>query len=600
MKQITTRLLKNTSFVVLGFVFSLAAVFGFMFLFFNESDATAPSLGDPSVDSRDLSTPTTSSTSTAFSLRSIEDIEQELKWKGPFHRTLTLHTFLSSASVKEHGDLFQLAENIRPITLRDEIRDTIVRRLSLLKPTEAISLIIQIPKSHRDALIETAFREMAFADLNQATALAKTLDPAQRQSALRGILRGSEDVPDDQLLEVATQLGDQQSAIDSIALAKIGAGIEDPDAMWTELLNEYGKNIGSLSHAQIQLLANVARVWIEESGLSGIQSVYSSLKTDDSRVVLLSNLLQELNQSSPQLVLEVAEWIKETDLEVLTEAFSDWAEMNPRIALEVAVALEVGKQNMRIQRSVMKSWIESNPNSVLEELSQLPVRLQNWSLQEALIAMTTRTPEIVPAWLEEVDDASSKDNIFVRLVSNWAEHDPKAALQWIQTDPYAQEKSPQMMVELMESLAQIDPSHALEFALDYQSDDSYPGLEAWVIIETTRVDVERGIAMLENARNQVTLEFATIGVGGALVRQGEIDRAVELSTNMSEELKGRYFSQLAVAWARADLESLLGQLDSLQSEEVRTSIVQELLLRHSLVQTFSTEQLNTLKNSLSE
>lgn len=465
----------------------------------------------------------------------------------------------------------------------------------------AVSLLEQIPDRRRDALLETAFMELAIADLDQALALAKSLDPTPHPSALRGILQGSERVSlDDGLREIGAQQGDVQAVTDRIALSRINSGVDVPFSKWVRLLKEYGNDIASLSQAQIQLLARVAKVWTEKSGMDALQPIFLTVPSDASRIALMSKLMQDLNEFSPELVLEVAEWIKVRDLEVLAEALADWAEMDPQIALEFAIEVESSEQRFRIQRSVISAWIQKDPNQILEELEQLPVRLQHWSRYEALREMTKTTPELVPAWLQGIDDASSKENIFVRLVSNWAEHDPHAALRWIQSDPYAQEKSPQMMDELMENLAQVDPSYALEVALDYPSDDSYPGLEATVIIETTRVDVERGIAMLKSARNQVTLEYAQIGVGIALVKQGEIDRAIALSANMSDEFQGRYFSELAVPWASADLESLLEQLDSLQSEEVRTSIVQELLLRNGLVQTLTTAQLNTLRNYLSE
>ena len=592
-------MLKNTSFVVLGFVFGFAALFGFVFFVFNDSNTRVSSFGETGVDDH---SPLTSSNSASAedSLADFSGIEQELKSKGPFHRTLTLHDFLSSASVKEHGELFQLAENIRPTTLRDEFQDAVVRRLSLLKPNEAISLIEQIPESRRDALIESAFMELAIADLDQATALAKSLDSTQRQSALRGILRGSNNFPNNRLLEIAAQLGDEESAIDSIALAKIGSDIDDPKAVWTELLSEYGNEIESLSQAQIQLLAHVATVWTEESGVTAIESIYSSLKSDGSRIALMSNLLQELNQSNPQLVLEAAGWLKDTDLQVLAEAFSDWAEINPQIALEVAMLVESSDQRFRIQRSVISGWFRSDPVSLLEALSQIPDSLRNWSKHEALLNMRLKTPELVPAWLHLIEDKTSREVVVGNLIRNWVEHDPLAVWQWMQTDDQATQLMPQFIGDILGNMAHVDSSSALELALKQPNHGWGFGLEAFVIAETTRVDVERGIAMLEHARNQKTLEEAQIRVGRVLVQQGEIDRVLELSTTVSEEFQQQFFNGLASTWASRDPESLLERLDSLPSEQIRSNMIRELLMINSFTNTLSTEQLNALKSSLSE
>ena len=598
--MIETPVLKNTVYVVLGFVFGVVAVFGFAFIFLNDSNARVSSLSESSVDARGLPLTSSNSTSTEDTLTDFSSIEQELKSNGPFVRTLTLHNFLYSASVKEHGNLFQLAENIRPTSLRNEIQDTIVRRLSLLEPKTAISLVENIPENRSGALIESAFTEMALADSDRATALALTLDTTQRQGALRGILRGSENVPHDRLLDIAAQLGDEESAIDSIALAKIGSDIDDPKAVWTELLSEYGNDIESLSQAQIQLLAHVATVWTQESGVTAIESVYSSLKDDNSRIALMSNLLQELNQSNPQLVLEAAGWLKDTDLQVLAEAFSDWAKKNPQIALEIAALVESSDQRFRIQRSVITGWFRSDPVSLLEALNQLPVSLRNWSKHEALLNMRLKTPELVPDWLHVIEDNTSREIVIGNLIRNWVEYDPLAVWQWIQTDDQATQLMPQFISEILGNMAHVDSSVALELALKQPNHGWGFGLEAFVIAETTRVDVERGIAMLEHARNQTTLEEAQIRVGRVLVAQGEIDRVMELSTTVSEKFQQQFFNGLASTWASRDPESLLERLDSLPSEQIRSNMIRELLMINSFTNTLSTEQLNKLKSSLSE
>ncbi|MYD46384.1 MAG: hypothetical protein F4W92_08540 [Gammaproteobacteria bacterium] len=598
--MIPTRLLKNTIFILVGFVFGLGAVLGFVFLVFNDSNAKVSSLGESNVDGRGLPVTLPNSTSSDGSPIDVSRIEQELKSKGPFHRTLTLHDFLHSASVDEHGDFFKLAENFRPTTLRDEIQDSVIRRLSLLNPIAAISSIEQIPETRRQTLIESAFMELAIADLDQAIALAHTIDTLQSESALRGILRGSENIPKDRLLEIAAQFGDEDSAIDSIALAKIGSDIDDPQATWTELLSEYGNKFESLSQAQIQLLAHVATVWTEESGVSAIESVYSSLKSDGSRIAIMSGLLQELNQSNPQLVLEAAGWIKETDLQVLAEAFADWAKTNPQIALEVAKVVESSDQRFRMQRSVISGWFRSDPISLLEALSQIPDSLQSWSKHEALLNMRSTTPELVPDWLHLLEDKISKEVVVGNLIRNWVEHDPVATWQWIQTDELATQLLPQFIGDILGNIAHVDSSFALELALKQPNHGWGFGVEAFVIAETTRVDVERGLAMLESARNQKTLEEAQIRVGVILVEQGEIDRVMELSATMSDEFQQTFFDGLASTWAIRDPKSLLEHLGSLPSEQIRSNMIRELLMINSFTNTLSTEQLNTLKSSLSE
>lgn len=598
--MIESRMLKNTSYVVLGFIFGLASVFGFVFIVFNDSSHKGRSSSDPNDNSHDFSTMSQNLTTSEGVLINVSNIEQELKSKGPFHRTLTLHNFLSSASPKKHSDLFQLAQKIRPSTLRDEIQNTVVQKLALLRPKTALSLIEQVPQGRRDALFETAFMEIALSDLDKAISLAKTLDTTQRPSALYGILLGSENVPHDRLRDIASQLGDEQIALDRIALSLVGAAVDDPSAMWTELLNEYGDNIESLSEAQIQLLVYVAKVWTEESGTSAIQSLYSSLSRDDSRIALVTNLLQELNQSNPQLVLEVAQWIKTTDLEVLAEAFAEWAKTNPLIALDVATAIELSGQHTRMQRSVIESWIRSDPNSLLEALNQLPESLQDWSQHEALLWMTNTTPELVPTWLQGVENEYSREIVIGNLIYDWVEHDPLRVWQWVHSDAQAKKLLPQFIDDILRNMAHVDSARALEIALEQPIQGPDVGLEALVIAETARVDAERAIAMLENARTQDTRKEAQIGIGVALVKQGEFERLMELSTTLPEEFRDQFFYGLSSTWVHNHPESLIEQLDSLPSQEVRMAMIRELLFVNQFTGALSKEQIDMLKNLQSE
>ena len=598
--MIDSRLFKNTSYMVLGFVFGLASAFGIAFIVFNDSPDQGRSPSDPSGNSRDFPTTSQHLMSSDGSLISISNIEQELKSKGPFHRRLTLHNFLSSATAKKHGDLFQLAENIRPSTLRDEIQDTVVQRLSLLKPKTAISLIEQVPQGRREALFETAFMELALSDRDKAISLAETLDSAQRPSALHGILLGSENVPHDRLREIAAQLGDEQAAIDRIAQSILGAGVDDPSNMWSELLNEYGYKIESLSEAQIQLLVHVAKVWTEESGTRAIQSLYSSLSSDDSRIALVTNLLQELNQSSPQLVLEVAQWIRETDIDVLAEAFAEWGSKNPLISFEAAMKIDTSEQSMRMQRSVINGWVSSDPNSLLEALDLLPESLQYTSQLRALLVMSRTTPELVPTWLSSVEDEHSIEIVTGNLIRGWVEHDPLRVWQWVRSDARAKKLIPEYIDEIVSNLAHVDSSLALDIALERPIFGSDIGLEALVIAETTSVDIERGIAMLENARNQATLEAAQSGVGITLVKQGEIDRVIELSTTLPKEFREQFFYDLSHTWAYEQPVSLLEHLDSMPSEEVKMAMVRQLLMANGFTQALSKEQVDMLKNLQSE
>ncbi len=596
-------LLSISGYISLGVAVGLLALSVFVLISF-DNEEFMPShqheYGLASVLPSDSPTGLPNSSDSPVSATDSSDIEQLLEFTSTFQRTLSLHILLAGASEEKLQDLFVLAESTRPSSFRNEIQDAIIRKLSILSPLRAIEQLNKVSSERRiGVLVEKIFEELSIEDLDNAVEHAISLDSLLRQGALRGILQGREGLSTTQLRKIAIQFGNEQFVIDEIARARVGNILDNPITEWNEVLDWYGNDIGSLSEDQFELLVYIAEISIEQNGTYTLDMIYSSLGNDDGRILLFSRLLKEFESSNPQSTLAMAQWLNVKDREVLSQAMANWTQSgSPQEALKTATKIESGDSRMRIQRSVLRAWIQSNPVSLLGYVDHIPVRLQEWSKHEALLTMTWMSPDLVPGFLENAESGLTIDIVIGNLARGWAESDPHSALKWVRSDPRVHERRTQLMPVILKSLAKDDPSLALSIALNEPLTDSQIGMEALVIGGATLADSEQGIAMLEKARNQETLEIAYIEVGSALVKKGEIDRAMELSTSASEDFQFDYFNGLALTWALSDPESMLDRLESMPSVEIRENLAQVLVLVNKNTSVLSTEQLNELARFL--
>ena len=531
-----------------------------------------------------------------------ESIDSVLKESGPFSRGLALHRFLSNATTAQIQRFFRQAEDFRPASLRDEIQEATIATLSLRNANEALTLLEDIPQTRRGTLISTVFSNLSNADLDEIVALAQTLPESDKQHAITGLLDGRMDLSASELLEIAQQLDNEQVLVDAIAQSRLLEDIDDPVALWDEVLDEYGNNLEVLSDVQVQLLVHIAENLIGQMGIDSISSVYSSIRDDDSRVLLLSRLFQAFEGENAQYVNDLAHWLKSKDREVLIRSLSLWAKIDPLTALNTAIALELDGSSAMIQRSVLSAWMRSDPISLLENIDNIPTQLQDWNLKDVLISVARTSPDLVPNWLHRIQDDVSLEIVTTNLAYIWGELDPNGALNWVRSYSPGTDRQFNLMRDVLTGTTRTDPDFALKAALQ---EPVWPGtnsgMEAGVIQEVAMTDPDKAIAMLAQTRNEETLNDARIGLGSVLLFNRELDRFVEFSGDLPEDVQHRYFSRHVIMWAHSNVEHLLEHLHDLPSEKIKIHVAEELKELHAINNSIlSSEQLDEIETYLND
>ena len=169
--------------------------------------------------------------------------------------------------------------------------------------------------------------------------------------------------------------------------------------------------------------------------------------------------------------------------------------------------------------------------------------------------------------------SSPKDTVWIkpkdRLIRNWVQSDPVAAVDWIVENPENKNIRPAMLSIALPRLVLVDPFRALEIALEQPFDYSLyigGGLESSLIetlAENGRFDEAR--AMLKDVREPLQRRsYYTLGL--KLLDFDKPDEVIGLIQDRPESEQFSYFSALTVPWLTTNPTQLVDYIDRLPSQ----------------------------------
>lgn len=532
----------------------------------------------------------------------MSEIFATLKDLPRFHQVAELHGTFKNTGALGLSRSFVEAHSEVPSFLRDEMQTIIVRRLASVDPREGLKLIEGTSDRKRELLLQELFGELSILSLEDAVSLALEVDHVEdRQAIVRGMIQARDDLSTEVLLQTAGRLGAERVALDLIATSQSEQAMQDPSGSMKTFFGTHGSDIDELSSAQFDLLNSIVRSWIDQSGRRALQEVWSLLRRDRDRIQVFSRLLDNTARQDPQMGQDIAEWLESTDRNVLAQSLAVWGASAPTDALDFVQSLNLGVAQQRMERSVVESWIQSDPIAVLASVDDVTGDLRTLAERDALREMTRTTPEAVPAWIDGISDEATKEIIVNSLVENWAQRDPRSALDWIMTnDSHVGPYRWNFLSTVLPILVEDEPQLALKIALEHPQTDSEIGLEALVIGGMATVDTDQAVAELSSARNQETREAAYIEIGKSLVTKGDTESVIELAEDMAREQQFRYYNGFAAQWALTNPDDLLQNLDRLPSRDIQLLLVRETLRIDSILGTLSPEQRTELNAYISE
>ncbi len=509
------------------------------------------------------------------------EVEKELRGKGGYERIAALHGLVLQSNAEELSKFFSDSEELTTREIQDELQQISIRKLSLLDPHKALSLIADFSQHRRKGFIELIYQEWTTLDIKKAVEHAKELSQSERGAALRGLVRARTDLAEKELREIGRDLDDEQLVVNTLASLQARFAVRRPNVVWEDTIARYGSNVMLMSESQVELLLSVAESWIEQGNeAEAIQMIFGSLSNDASRYRVIGQLMQSIVNEEPRRAFELAavtgERSRRVGVRVMDGVVKSWAANDGPVAFAAASDIEDSVAKSRYQRIVVLEWANADPLSLLEAKTGFPPHLQEFAQVEALKSLAGSSPMEAIEYIAEVTDERAKIAIARAVAVSMAGSDLRAAVQWLQlnTKPTIQDHQLALRsVMLREAVRVGDLQAAIEVALE-QSNATELG---WVIDATADIyGSERALAAMQHVSDPEALKSAYIGIGNAFIREGKSSQAIELVKEQPMEYQKSYFGRLAGWWAEYEPHDLFDKLDELPSDEIKTTLATSL------------------------
>ena len=594
MSSITTNRSRTTVLVVSGCVLGIAATLGVLFALNtmksnsnNASFSPKSSVADTNRGQDELSNPRAISSRTRESdLGLLEFLKLA---PSAFERTEALYSLLLSSDSNSLTELLEQSKNIGSESLQHATQTAIIRRFTTLDPELALATIENLSNDRHNPLIASVFYEWSQIDLDEAIAHAKTLEQSGKYAAMQGILESQHTLSNEEKEALALEL--------RIDLSEFEQGIfaESVADEWQKLVVDDQSNV-----AQTASLIRLAHTWVDQAGLEAIAQIDKSLTDSILKKAVLGSVLQKAILADPnttmQQVLNFEGELRELAMETIGRA---WASIDPKDAFESISLIAAPRARRQMLEHFVTAWANYDPRDVFEKFDLIPENLRAHAEEHAIRTLIRTAPEDSAPYLAEISDEFLKFEITMELAIHWADKNALEALNWALAHEFSGASlQTEVLNTILRSLAAENPELALQTALDQPVDSMGLGLEATVIAEVARADIERAMSMLAQVREGYTKSFSSIAVGKALVSNNDTDRALALGEQLTEESRDMYYNLVVNEWAYTDPKSLVARMEELPSTDAKYRAAMDLIRFNVGRNVLTKEQVSYVKRFL--
>ncbi|MCY3884333.1 MAG: hypothetical protein OXG24_05385 [Gammaproteobacteria bacterium] len=592
--------MKNTHRYLLGIATGVVLVVGGYFLskpFFKTDDPRAeldPTLRSESPYSNSNQRRNSNNQPKTFGHSNIELLKLS-EYSSDFARRTDLYALLARSTTEELLEFLQQSEKISKNSLRRSTQEAIFQRLASLDPPLAIEKMLEYPKSLRAELVLGTFREWSVADLDSAIEGARSLDRFTRVKALETILANRDDLPNDDLVEIAQKVENARYAFEAISEFDAETLIDKPAEAWNNVTSD---NV--LDSRQIDILSVIASEWVEQAGLEALTHILkSSLGRHD--FGLARELVAGIVESDPRSVFEfVISLSSEEQTELLNPLFTTWVRLDPEATFDGLSSFRHTEHFSWLERRIAQTWARHDPKGMLERIDAFSKDSQLNAIEEAVVEVARDSPkdavEMMDSMAGKVGNISS---IAPVLVAVWAVHDPREALDWVLMREQGKESLDidLMMVGVLVELTHEDPQLAMQIALD-RPESGYQ-LDVTVIEELAAIDIEQAVKLLPKVSEENRRD-AYYAVGRQLLQHHDPLRGIGIASNLPDDERDYVQSRIARAWAQATPNKMLEALEDISSERVKSLAAKGLVLMNSWKPVLDNEQLNYVMTLLND
>ncbi len=526
---------------------------------------------------------------------------------GQYERTVKLHQVFDKWNAVQLGEAFRQAEDVGSRTIRDEIQEVAVRRMAMIEPKQALSIISDLPDFRRLPLVSIVYQEWSVSALEASVEHALSLDNSERRTVVEGILHARYDLSEETLRKIAGSLDQEDITIDALAVSMLEIPMDNPEEAWQSFIVAHGSNVSLLSEAQFKLLSHIAMSWFKESGSDVPGAILEYLRDDTSRIRVLTPLLESVAKDNPQFAFKLTQDIAGLNPSVggrvMDRVIAQWAQSDVVAALAATALIDNLAVRARCELAAIEEWANNDAQELLSSIDQIPAYLRTIGKLEALRNVARESPESVVDSIAEFENDSDRRSLVLAISMSWSEIDPGATLRWLRTSSEVERlntRFSQFQVRMQQRvLAEMVKRGDIQLALELSTDQSIPVWQGWVIGE---VAYQRGsaaaIEMLHQVRDPIARQSSYHGIGSAFINEGRSNQAIELISQESPEDQYKYFLDLRGHWAE-DPQDLFSKLDSLPTEQIKKELAAILAATNSGYLSLTSDQKDALRDIVS-
>ncbi len=376
----------------------------------------------------------------------------------------------------------------------------------------------------------------------------------------------------------------------------------DAATAWHNYIKEHVRNTGTISDGHVEALQHLATNWVEQEGIDAIQSISTSLEAD-LRLPVLDHVLINVAKNNPQLALDSALGIRQAGgNRLVEEVVFYWAGVDPKSVLFRVAQVSLDQDTLEgLQHSIVTKWAYQSPETLIKDYEQIPDDLRMYGLEVAIGAMASDSPESASQYLNLIrDDIGNKRAAAREIANQWVKRNVSDAFQWVRTSRDVEEFRSGLEADILRSLARMDTPTAFNMALEQPIKESEIGLEVSVILEAARADITEALGLLDKVRPGATKVAAYNVVGTELAREGNLDGALSLATQLSETDRANFESLVVYRWSNANPVLVLDKIEQLAAESLRSRAALTAWTSGQIRRELSKEQLDKLKSYMNQ
>lgn len=383
----------------------------------------------------------------------------------------------------------------------------------------------------------------------------------------------------------------------------------NPKAAWQEI----SADPEQLTSDNYGRLTNIIEAWVKQSGITVMNNVLETVPGDDIKMTLLDSALRVFVKTDPEQAFEYA--IENSPSmfgysSALYTVVHEWSRKDPYAALERVGSLESGMQRYQLLDSVFRNMARDDLQGFIEEIHRFPDNIRDSARGQAIESlMDNDDRDTAMAIFAELESSEVKSRTAMTIVKDWTDSDPKAAFNWVMNEPATEPVRSMLGPMVLRIMAHSNPDEAFAIAQNQplESDDAV-GLEAAVVSSIAMDDVDAALKLLPKVRDGKTKNQAYFGIGGSLARSGRISEAINLGNDLPADQLDSYYT--AVGTNAVSMGGMLNGSDSdssifetidlLPSENARSKTALSTILMDSFANNYSDEEIETLKEYLTE